>query len=59
MMRPQHDTTVELTAEQIERGAREHEYSLILQRCRSDQMTDEEWQSHLRNEGFCAWVRGL
>jgi len=59
MQKPHHDTTIELTAEQIERGAREHRYSLILLRCRTGQMTDDEWVEHLKDEEFCVWVRGL
>jgi len=59
MNRPQHDTTVELTAEQIERGAREHEYGTWKARYGAGNMSMEEWQQHLVDQDFVNWLGDL
>ena len=59
MQKPPHDTTVELTQAQIERGAREHEYSAWMSRYSAGNMSMEEWQRHLVDQDFVNWLGDL
>ena len=59
MTREQHDITVELTQAEIERGTREHEYSLWVTWYRTGIMPTEEWQRHLEDQDFADWLSDL
>lgn len=54
-----HTSTIELTPAMIERGQREHGYSLILQAYRAGQISDEQWQKHADDEDFAEWMDRL
>lgn len=59
MTKPSHDITIELTQAEVERGAREHEYSLWMSRYRAGNMSMEEWQKHLSDQDFINWLVDL
>jgi len=59
MTREQHEKTIELTQAEVERGAREHEYSLWMSRYRAGNMSMEEWQKHLVDQDFVNWLGDL
>ena len=59
MTREQHEKTIELTQAEVERGAREHEYSMWMSRYRAGNMSMEEWQKHLVDQDFVDWLGDL
>ena len=47
---------VQRSPEAQARGEREEEYSRLLARYRSGQISEEQWTRNLRDQDFCDWL---
>ena len=56
---PTHESTIELTPEQVKRGQREHQFSLWVAEYRSGEMSEGEWQVLLQWDKFSGLFRKL
>ena len=55
-MKPPHTDTIELTPNQLRRGAREQQFSVWLAEYRADKMGEEEWAVLMQWPDFSSWV---
>jgi len=56
MTKPPHIETIELSADDIERGIREQGYADLMTRFRAGGMPDTEWHALLQDRGFADWL---
>jgi len=59
MTKPPHESTIELSADDIERGIREQGYADAMQRFRDKSMPDAEWQKLLQDLDFTTWLTSI
>lgn len=58
-MKPPHESTIELSAEDIARGQREQQYAEYLRAFRDGSLSDERWRDLQADEDFAHWLLGV
>lgn len=54
---PNHESTIEVSKGDMEKGARKDEYARILADWRADKITDEQWEKLRRDDPeFSRWL---